>query len=262
MPGGSMIIRVGEWAVADRLLRTGSARVHRVIDQAVQQEAQFLRSKIVEGLRTQAPGGQAFTPLAPATLAKRNLRGFHGTKALLVRGDLRNGFVVRRSGWGASFVGVLRTARGRDGQPLANVAELNEFGSRPIVIHITPQMAAFLGALARASGHDAGAGSSGGGGSRTGIVVVQIPPRPFIRPVVERYFGNQNEVRDRFFGRIAVLLRGDFGGRGGGGPLSTFSPTRQGGGVSGGVTSGIAGLFTRRGPPGRDARTGRFISRR
>lgn len=258
----TVIVRIGDWPGAERILRTGSVRVRRAIDQAVQQEAHFLRSKVVEGLRTQAPGGQGLLPLAPATIAKRNLRGFRGTKALLVRGDLRNGFVVRREGWASAVVGVLRTARGRDGQPLANVAELNEFGSRPIVIHVTPQMQAFLGALARASGHDSGAGSSGGGGARTGVVVVQIPPRPFIRPVVDRYFGNANVVRDRFFARIATQLRGDFGGPGGGGgALATFSPTRSGGAVSGsGVTSGIASMFRR--PPGRDARTGRFVSRR
>ncbi len=260
MPGGSAIIRVGDWAVAEHILRTGAARAQRAIDQAVQQEAQFLRAKIVEGIRQQSPGGEAFLPLAPATLAKRNLRGFQGTKALLVRGDLRNGFVVRREGWGAAFVGVLRTARGRDGQPLANVAELNEFGSRPIIIHITPQMAAFLGALARESGHDSGGGSHEGGHG-TGIVVVQIPARPFIRPVVQRYFGNQNEVRDRFFRRISTILNGDFGGPSGGATGSAirnaFSPAVN----TNAATSGISSLFRRRGPPGRDAR-GRFVSRR
>lgn len=210
MPGAT-VLRVGDWALAARLLRTGAARARTAVDHAVQQEAQFLRRKVVEGIREQAPGGQAFDPLAPATIAKRNLRGFRGTKALLVRGDLRNSFIVRRTGWGSAFVGILRTARGRDGQPLANVAELNEFGSRPIVIHVSPQMAAFLGALARASGHD---GVGGGGGIRTGIVVVQIPPRPFIRPVVERYFGNETMVSQRFLARIGISMRGDYGSLG------------------------------------------------
>jgi hypothetical protein len=45
--------------------------------------------KIVEGIREQAPGGRAFAPLEPTTLAIRQFRGFRGTKALLVAGDLR-----------------------------------------------------------------------------------------------------------------------------------------------------------------------------
>ena len=79
-------------------------------DKALLQEAQFLRTKIVEGIREQAPGGRAFTPLAPTTLAIRQFRGFHGTKALLVQGDLRNSITVTKDG-DKVFVGVLRTAQ-------------------------------------------------------------------------------------------------------------------------------------------------------
>ena len=58
------------------------------IDKAMLQEGQFLRTKIVEGIREQAPGGRAFAPLAPTSSALRRFRGFGGTKALIAGGDL------------------------------------------------------------------------------------------------------------------------------------------------------------------------------
>lgn len=201
------VILTGEWGAARRILTTAPARVRIAIDRAVTQEAQFLRRKIQEGLREQAPGGQRFRPLAESTLAMRRFKRFRGTKALLVRGDLRNSITVATQPGGGKFVGVLRTARGRSGQPLANIAELNEYGSRPIVIRVTPKMRRLLAAAL------GGGGRSGGsaGGATAGIIVVQIPARPFIAPTVERYFGNEGEVRDRFLRRISVQLGGDFG---------------------------------------------------
>lgn len=203
------VIKVGQWDVAARILATAPRRVHDAIVTATRQEAQFLRGKIVEGLRTQAPGGRQFAPLAESTLATRRLRRFSGTKALIVRGDLRNSVTVRSQG-DSAFVGVLRTARGKSGQSLANVAELNEFGSRPIVTVVTPRMRQFLAAALG----DRGQGG-GGGGQGTGIIVRQIPPRPFIRPVVDRWYGDPDRVKRRFLARVARLLGGDFGSMGG-----------------------------------------------
>lgn len=273
------IERVGDWMLAHRILTGGAARVRRAIDRAVLQEAQFMRSKIVEGLRNQAPAGQAFRPLAETTIAVRRFKRFRGTKALLNRGDLRNSIAVHREG-GNAFVGVLRSARGRSGQPLANVAELNEFGSRPIVIRVTPKMKRFLAAALSKSG-SAGIGGGGGrGGSAAGIIVVQIPARPFIRPIVEKHYSNRREVADRFLWRVGMLLGGDFGGpgvrgtgRGGRGLSATRGHGRgrgRGGGGGGGIISFVSRLFRRRGGggssgsgdgPARDPRTGRFVRR-
>lgn len=268
------IERVGDWALANRILTGGAARVRRAIDQAVVQEAQFLRARIVEGLVSQQPGGQSFKPLAESTLAARRFKGFRGTKALLNRGDLRNSIAVHREHFGA-FVGVLRTARGRNGSPMANVAELNEWGSRPIVIQVTPKMRKFLAAIHRTSGGSAftggGAGASGGA-SGFGVVVMQIPARPFIRPVVEKYYGNPEEVRERFMRRVGLLLAGDFGGpgvpgsgNGGRVPRATSGGARSGRGRSGGgIISFLSRLFRGGGGggPERDPRTGRFLRRR
>jgi hypothetical protein len=196
--------KIGQWPLARRIL-AGGRRVKEAIDKALLQEAQFFRTKIVEGLREQAPGGQPFAPLAPTTLAIRRFRGFKGTKALMVRGDLRNSITVVKQPGGV-FVGVLRTARGKGGQSLVNVAAVHEFGSRPITIKLTPKARRFLHAAFRAAGLDAPAADRPG----TGIAVIKVPARPFLRPVFEKY-GEAEEVAKRFLERVARNLGGEFG---------------------------------------------------
>ena len=200
------VTRIGDWTRVGPLLARAPERVQQAIDKAMLQEGQFLRTQIVEGIREQAPGGRAFAPLAPTTLAIRKFRGFGGTKALLVRGDLRNSITVTRDG-DKVLVGVLRTARNRAGQPLVDIAAMNEHGSRPIVTKLTPKARAFLHAAFRKAGLDA----PGAGQPSTGIAVVQIPPRPFLAPVFEKY-ARPEDVSRRFLERIAANLGGDFGG--------------------------------------------------
>lgn len=203
-----MVERVGDWALARRILHGGAHRVGKALHQATLQEAHFLRAKIAEGITSQSPGGQAFKPLAPSTLATRLFRRFKGTKALLVKADLRNSLTVVSPHEGVAFVGVLRTARGSRGQALANVAELNEFGSRPIVIRVTPKMLRVLAAVLGARGAGFHGPTREG---HKGIIVTQIPARPFIRPVVEKHYSDAGAVSSRFLWRVARLLGGDFG---------------------------------------------------
>jgi len=195
------VTKIGDWDVARRFVSTASRRFKEAVDKAVLQEAQFFRTKIVEGLREQAPGGQPFAPLAATTLAVRRFRGFKGTKALIVRGDLRNSIVVVKQAGGV-FVGVLRTAKGKAGQPLVNVAAVHEFGSRPIVLKLTPKARRFLHAAFRAAGLDAPAGNR----PSVGIAVIRVPARPFLRPVFEKH-GQQENVSPRFLERLTRALR-------------------------------------------------------
>ena len=197
--------KIGPWSQAGKLLAAAPKRIHAAFDKALLQEAQFLRTKIVEGIREQAPGGRAFTPLAPTTLAIRQFRGFHGTKALLVHGDLRNSITVTKDG-DQVFVGVLRTARNRAGKSLVDIAALHEHGSRPIVLRLTPQARAFLHAAFRHAGLD---GPSSGQPS-SGIAVIQIPARPFLSPVFEKY-AQPEQISRRFLERVAAQLNRDFG---------------------------------------------------
>ncbi|HYM96991.1 MAG TPA: phage virion morphogenesis protein [Candidatus Sulfotelmatobacter sp.] len=199
------IRKVGAWSRVGKLLASAPHRMREAVDKALIQEAQFFRTKIVEGMREQAPGGKAFAPLAPTTLAIRRFRGFKGTKALLVQGDLRNSVTVVKEGDGV-FVGVLRSAKGRAGQPLVNVASVHEFGSPPIAVKLTPKARAFLHAAFRRAGLD----SPSADHPSTGIAIIKVPARPFFGPVFEKY-ADPDQVSRRFLERVAKNLGGEFG---------------------------------------------------
>jgi len=196
--------KTGDWAVARRLLAGGPLKLKAAVGTALRQEAQLLRKEIVQGITRQAPGGESFKPPSPLTLAARQMKGRGGTKALMVSGDLRNGIAAIVKG-DEAFVGVPRKARGKDGKSLVDVAQVQEFGAGPIIIPMTPAMRRFLFALLRM------AGESGGGGSGKGVVVIQIPARPFLRPAFKVF---QKGVQKRFLGRVAGLM-GLSAGRGG-----------------------------------------------
>ena len=58
---------------------------------------------------------------------------------------------------------------------MVDVAKLNEFGGPPVIIPMTPKMRRFLFALLRQAGKEPT------GGSGRGVIVVQVPARPFLR---------------------------------------------------------------------------------
>ncbi len=194
------VMRTGDWARARQLLAAGPQRLRSAIGVAIRQEAQGLRNEIVQGLTSQAPGGEPIKPPAPLTLAARQLEGFGGTKALLVRGDLRNSITVIVEG-DEAFIGVPRSARSTGGESLVDLAQLHEYGGPPVVIPITPKMRRFLFALLRQAGKEPT------GGSGRGVVVVQVPARPFLRPAFEKF---REGASRRFLERVAQQL--GFGG--------------------------------------------------
>ncbi|RTL06447.1 hypothetical protein EKK58_05700 [Candidatus Dependentiae bacterium] len=107
--------RVGQWNEASRIAFTMVDRFKKALEMAVLKEAHFLRGKMVQGISSQAPGGKAFVPLSPLTLALRKAMGFGGSKALIRTGALRAAITAIRVP-GASpraFVGILRQAKGK-----------------------------------------------------------------------------------------------------------------------------------------------------
>lgn len=189
-------MRTGDWARARRLITGGAERLQDAVRVALRQEAHVLRNQIVQGLTSQAPGGEPLRPPAPLTLAARELQGFGGTKALVVRGDLRNSIAVIIDGEDV-FIGIRRSARSSEGERLVNLGELHELGGPPTIIPITPKMRRFLFALLRQ------AGQAPTGGSGRGVVVVQVPPRPFLRPAFQAYRVGAGR---RFLDRVAHQL--------------------------------------------------------
>jgi len=195
---------IGDWRKARRLLAAAPQRFRQAMERAVLQEAHLYRKEIVQGLTRGSPGGQTFAPLAETTLATRRARGMRGTKPLIARGDLRRSVVVVKGPFGGAFVGILRTARGRDGQRLVNVAQVHEFG-KVVAFRLTPKSQAFVASMMRKAGVEPREGKSAGG-----IVVVTIPARPFLRPVWEKL---SKDAPARVVRRVARILGGDLGGR-------------------------------------------------
>ena len=186
----------GDWARARRMLDRGARGLDEGIRKALAQEAEGVRKAIIRGLTEQAPGGKAIRKPAVATLAARRLKGFHGTKSLIVRADLRNAVCTVLKG-DAAFVGVRRTAKGKDGRALVDVARVQEFGSGPRTVVLTDAMRRFLGVLRREQGMPK---TSGSGKS---VVVIRTPARPFIRPAAEAALKG---IRERFPRRLVRIL--------------------------------------------------------
>ena len=190
------VSRTGDWARARRLLTAAPQRLQAAIGTAVRQEAHALRNEIVQGLTRQAPGGEPLKPPSPFTIAARELEGFGGTKALIVRGDLRNSITVVVQG-DEAFIGVSRSARSKDGASMVDLAKLHEFGGAPVIIPMTPKMRRFLFALLRQAGKEPT------GGSGRGVIVVQVPARPFLRPAFDKF---REGASRRFLERVAREL--------------------------------------------------------
>lgn len=191
------ISRTGDWARARELLSNTSGRLKDAVERAMKQEAHALRNEVVSGLTAQAPGGEPIRPPAPLTLAARQLEGFGGTKSLLVRGDLRNAISVVADG-DEVFIGVLRSTKSSAGESLADIAQIQEFGGPPVIIPITPKMRRYLAVLLKRAGIPRSAGSG------RGVVVTQVPARPFLRPAFEKF---RSGATQRLLERIARQLR-------------------------------------------------------
>jgi hypothetical protein len=194
--------KIGSWSAARRMLAAAPQRFRRAMDQAVLQEAHLHRKEIVEGLTSGSPGGKELAPLAPSTLATRRARGIRGTKPLIARGDLRRAISVVKTPRGV-FVGILRTARGRDGQSLVNVAKVHELG-KVVVFRMTEDSRRYVAMMMRKAGIPPTGQSNTGG-----IVVVKIPARPFFRPVFEKL---SKGAPERVLKRVVRLLAGTPGG--------------------------------------------------
>ena len=204
---------VGDWPLAMQITTNMEPAFQKAAKKAVLKEAHFLRTKMVRGIRQGAPGGKRFLPLAASTLAVRRFKGRGGKKPLIVSGALRNSIRVKKEG-DSVFVGVLRSAAGNR----ANIAEIQEFGSRPIVIPMTPKARRFLMKIFRESNlirnpSTSSSGSTGqprASGGGLSIAIVRIPPRPFVRPVVDR-FAKPRMIKNRFEGNLARELGGMLG---------------------------------------------------
>lgn len=122
-----------------------------------------------------------------------------GAKILIQSADLMNSIRAIHRG-DTSVIGVMRSAKSKDGKSLANIARIHEFGAGPKAVRMTQKQRAFLMAMYRRIGTLKVA--RGGGGVR----IVRIPARPFVRPIFEQRFGDHAAVGRRIAGRLSSLL--------------------------------------------------------
>lgn len=199
----------GDWQKTARIADGMQARFERAQQQAVMREAHLVRSHIVKNITSGGShAGRPFAALAPGTLIIRAFRGFGGSKPLLVTGGLRNSVSVVKLAGGAVFVGVRRGTAAKGGKGGANLAEVHEFGGS-WTVKMTARMRRFLAAAYRRAGQQFGRGSKGGG-KGAGVIVVRIPARPFVGPVVEK-FAKPEDVKKRFWDNVAKGMGYDFG---------------------------------------------------
>lgn len=195
--------RFGDWRKATEALTHLSKFYMDAARKAVLQEAEYFRKEVVQGIRKQEPAGAKFKELSPWTIAARRLQRFGGSKALIRRGDLIGAIRVHEVG-NTVFVGIMRTATSKSGGNLVNIGAIHEFGSRPIVLRITPKMLRYLGLLMKFLPRDAKRRERKTVPG-TGIIILRIPARPFFAPVWEKY-GESSGVRRRVEDRMRKLL--------------------------------------------------------
>lgn len=140
--------QTGDWDKARAKLTTGMGpRLATALRQATIHNALFLVREIQRGIRSQAPGGQAFVKLAESTIERKG-----SSKALIDTGFLVNA-ITQKIMADKAFVGLLRGTVNKDGEDMVNIGAVMEYGAT--------------------IKHPNGA--------------TIIPARPFLHPVMEKY---------------------------------------------------------------------------
>jgi len=141
--------KFGDWKRLEAVLENClPARMEKALNRAATKCALLLVREIKKGIKSQAPGGKAFKPLAEATIEKKG-----SSKALIDTGFLLSSITQIIKG-DTAFVGLLRGTRNKDGDEIVNIGAIMEFGA-------TVQQP-------------------------NGVTIV-IPARPFLHPVMEKY---------------------------------------------------------------------------
>jgi hypothetical protein len=169
-------------------------RLPRAIDMQMRRQAHRLRTMMVRGIRDQAPGGEAFQPLAETTKKMKK-----SSKALIDNGDLiRSIGVDRVEGGEGYFIGVNRQAQDDEGEPIVDLAELHEKGSAPYKIEVTPKMRRFWWAMFFKGIFDSPLSP------KTKVIAHPgVPPRPFLEPSLKEW---SKDVERQFSEGLASAL--------------------------------------------------------
>ncbi len=144
----------GYWGRLETLL--DPSRLAAGIQQAAARVGNYGASEVKKGIVSGSPGGQTFAPLSPVTIARKG-----SSKPLIDKGDLVGSITYQVINSDTVFIGV---KKGKE----VNIAAVHEFGC---TIGVTPKMRAYL--------HHQGVHL------RVSTQYIHIPPRPFLRPVLQ-----------------------------------------------------------------------------
>ncbi len=208
----------GDWAAAMRTVSGAHRDLGAAIDKAVAMEAHHARAEVIRGITKQAPAGKTFQKLSVLTREIRKAKGFKGRKALIRTGALLQSIAVKKSRKGHYFMGVLRGAKTKEGAAIADIAAVQEHGA-VFVVRVTPKMRRFLMAMLRkvgrldkrkrrpaGRGKQRGVSSDGDSAIMKRFMVVKIPARPFIGPVIDSIAKDPVGVRKRLEARVSRTL--------------------------------------------------------
>ena len=154
---------VGDWKLAKKVLNTAPAAFDRALKKTIKAEAERLAGMIRKNITSNTP-----PPNATSTIQDKG-----SSKTLVNTGMMLQSVQIVWRGKFEAFVGLPARARGG----VSNLADIHENG-RVIIQQMTDKQRRFLHAKF---------GGSGGGGGGTGIIVIHIPARPFVRPAVEEF---------------------------------------------------------------------------
>ena len=156
---------IGDWGKLDAILNP--SKLVAGLKRAAEKVGNYGASEVKKGIVSGAPGGQKFLPLSDWTKEKKK-----SSKPLIDKGDLVGSVTYQVIDGEKIFIGV---KKGKE----VNIAAVHEFGC---TIPVTPKMRAYLhyqGIHLRAS-----------------TQFINIPPRPFLRPVL---------LSDEFKAKVAEI---------------------------------------------------------
>ncbi|MDR1648916.1 MAG: phage virion morphogenesis protein [Synergistaceae bacterium] len=176
----------GDWDKIANVLNP--AKMRAKLEQAGKRVGLAGVAAVKKGIVSGAPGGQAFTPLSPHTIARKG-----SSKPLIDHGDLVGSITHENPDLNTVWIGVKKGARGKNGD-MANIAAVHEFGctnENGCAIKVTPKMRAYL--------HYSGIHL------RSATEYIVIPPRPFLASTL-----NDPEFLDKITKIYALALKEAF----------------------------------------------------
>ncbi len=165
----------GDWTKAQAALHGSPQDIDQAMHAAVMGVAEYLAGKIKKKIGSNVP-----PPNSPFTLLMKK-----SAKTLIDNSDMRNAIGVIPVGRHNAFVGI--PAAGG----MARLADIQENG-RTIVMRMTPKMRKFLHATLGQRVSKVGSGN--------GILVIHIPPRPFVAPT----FAEEGSTLEARFKRLFI----------------------------------------------------------